>query len=905
MPLSFAKVFREELVEIGIELPIVPEAKLEEYEREFALKKSTPAATPAEEKRMAREAAVERVIIEAVDACSTDTDISALCLSGGGIRSASFALGILQTLAKFKLLGQFRYLSTVSGGGYIGSWLSIWRSLKPDHDVFEQLNELSSRDACDPEEIRGIRSNSNYITPKLGLFSADTWTVLTLYFRNLILNWLIFVPFFVGCLLFPYWWEGVLCWFEQFRTPDQEVHFRFIGIGALLLLMGLTVAIYGRFKMKGLWLTRGRFLLWVLLPFVLSAMCFCIAVPTMDPTRSIGQSIIFGSVIGVAVYFLAWLIGRRILNPPPPPVDDWELAAWVLSGGIVGVLVGCGVNLAAHAETTVSGINACNSHSASVLITAVWGISACLSAYLIGDVLYVGASSFRTRGDMDREWLARASGWLGAVAVLWAISASLVLYADILNQEAHQEARSWIARIGGVAGLITLILGGSEKTGANLATQAVKRLSLQQIASLAAIIFALALAVLLAAVGQRAAQALSPDMSSGTSVLLEAGLLAGLIAAAFGISYFVNVNRFSLHSLYRNRISRAFIGSARFAERKPDPFTGFDKDDNVCLSEVKPKENCDRHRLFHVINATLNVVATKNTAWQERKAESFVFTRLSCGNPIVRFRRTPDYATGKEKGGITLATATAISGAAVSPNQGYNSSPLIGFLLTMFNVRLGWWLGNPKGNAFWREGPNLGITPALRELAGATTDTGKWIYLSDGGHFENLGLYEMIRRRCRFIVVSDAGYDPDFKFDDLGNAVRKIYIDQGVQVSFQKFGLKPRQNPPAPGVRYAIGRIEYPGDVRPGWLLYVKPTYQATESLDIRNYATQHPDFPHESTVDQWFSESQLESYRALGASIMEDICTAGGSLNCPSMTLQELKEVAETYPYAWHVTRV
>jgi hypothetical protein len=74
----------------------------------------------------------------------------------------------------------------------------------------------------------------------------------------------------------------------------------------------------------------------------------------------------------------------------------------------------------------------------------------------------------------------------------------------------------------------------------------------------------------------------------------------------------------------------------------------------------------------------------------------------------------------------------------------------------------------------------LSIAPALKELAGATTDDGPWIYLSDGGHFENLGLYEMVRRRCRFIVVSDAGCDPQCSFEDLGNAVRKIYIDFGV-----------------------------------------------------------------------------------------------------------------------------
>jgi len=171
----------------------------------------------------------------------------------------------------------------------------------------------------------------------------------------------------------------------------------------------------------------------------------------------------------------------------------------------------------------------------------------------------------------------------------------------------------------------------------------------------------------------------------------------------------------------------------------------------------------------------------------------------------------------------------AISGAAGSPNQGYNSSPLIAFLLMVFSVRLGWWLGNPKKKTHSLEGPAWGIIPALKELAGDTTDDGKWIYLSDGGHFENLGLYEMIRRRCRIAVLSDAGCDPQFNFEDLGNAVRKIYIDFGVSVDCQKLEIRARQNPPVPGLRFAIGTITYPGSTKPGWLLYLKPTYQGTD----------------------------------------------------------------------------
>src|SRR6266446_774908 len=113
---------------------------------------------------------------------------TALCLSGGGIRSASFALGVLQALARHGLLKQFHYLSTVSGGGYIGGWLSAWRHHERDDDtVFTRLTQrggysVAQNDGfAEPAELRELRANSNFLTPKLGLLSADTWTGIALY----------------------------------------------------------------------------------------------------------------------------------------------------------------------------------------------------------------------------------------------------------------------------------------------------------------------------------------------------------------------------------------------------------------------------------------------------------------------------------------------------------------------------------------------------------------------------------------------------------------------------------------------------------------------------------------------------------------------------------------------------
>jgi len=188
-------------------------------------------------------------------------------------------------------------------------------------------------------------------------------------------------------------------------------------------------------------------------------------------------------------------------------------------------------------------------------------------------------------------------------------------------------------------------------------------------------------------------------------------------------------------------------------------------------------------------------------------------------------------------------------------------------------------------------------------VLGWTTDRNPWVYLSDGGHFENLGLYEMVRRRCRFIVVSDAGADKDFQFEDLGNAVRKIWIDLGIRVHFT--GLNALRNRARKNVDYgpglppyhAVGTIDYPaadgGESECGTILYLKPCFHRNRivNVGVRNYAALNPDFPHESTADQFFSESQFESYRALGFEMMDSVLDQAfeGFAVTPQTTLDDI----------------
>jgi hypothetical protein len=810
--------------------------------------------------------------------------LSALCLSGGGIRSAAFALGVLQTLARYGVLDKFDYVSTVSGGGYIGSFLTAWRhQARNDNSVIEGLDRGRAADGAEAPQIAGLRADSNYLTPKLGMFSADTWTVVALVVRNLMLNWVVFLPFFMAVLLIPWLCKHALDMVAH--TPGGP----WLGVGLATLCVGLGFASYGRRRSEGVWLTDQRFVLLVLGPTVVAAGCFSAAAAAFHlhhdgPLWLPPERVPAAAIAGAACYALAWL-GASMFHPASHakqqghPESDWDAAdfvSWIIAGVIAGVVLRQGIWFAA-AKTDASWL-------------AALGISWTMLSIFTGELVYVGLRSYSTRGDMDREWLARAAGWFGAWAGTWLVIATTALVGPAALRLGWGYA---IGAVGGVSGLVALVLGGGAWTAATNAAKLARCLSLTQIASISGVLFALALAVAISRL----------DMAVGCLVAdwvpfwlpkpaVEAITVAALVGFSALASRPINVNRFSLHAVYRNRLVRAFLGSARRTDppvRKPDPFTNFDPTDNPRLAEM-PK-----FPLLHVVNVTLNVVSTDNLAWQERRAESFTLTPLHAGNPLAGYQ--PTRAFGDPGGGISLGTAMAISGAAVSPNMGYSSSPLLGFLLMLFNIRLGWWLGNPSGPDFGSQGPRYGLLTMLQELANMTTATGRWIYLSDGGHFDNLGIYEMVRRRCRFIVVSEAGCDPTAALADLGNAVRKSYIDFGVRIRFDALDVTAAARPPSDSAFAWIGKIWYPGSPEPGWLLYLRPTYQGNETPDIRSYAEANPTFPDEPTSEQWFGESQFEAYRALGAHEMEQICAGGDDLSRAQplpLTLAELRDRAE-----------
>ena len=356
-----------------------------------------------------------------------------------------------------------------------------------------------------------------------------------------------------------------------------------------------------------------------------------------------------------------------------------------------------------------------------------------------------------------------------------------------------------------------------------------------------------------------------------------------LLAASilFVVSLLMRPNANSLHPLYRDRLQKAFLFVPERQLSKDDHLPEFD----TPLSKI----TC-RNGPYHLINAALNVQDSKTANWRGRNADFFVFSPLYCGSKSTEYARTADVE--HVASGFDLATVMAASGAAVSSNMGAQSIKPLAATLALLNIRLGYWLRNPQRLADAKPpaspADRSGISEFLRrnnllanyyfvaELFGLLSDQFKSIYLTDGGHIENLGIYELLRRRCRVIIVVDAEADLQMAFGSFNTLERYALIDMGIRIDlpWEKIAKESLaagkaiddegDAPKHRGPHCAIGEINYPGG-RKGILVYIKASLTGDENDYIFNYKTRYGAFPHETTLDQWFTEEQFEAYRALG----------------------------------------
>ncbi|HWN40072.1 MAG TPA: hypothetical protein VNP02_16335, partial [Gammaproteobacteria bacterium] len=842
-----------------------------------------------------------------------------LSFSGGGIRSATLNLGVLQGLARCGVLRYVDYLSTVSGGGYIGSWLTALSqrrfartaadaerahvvdttSLLPfDAAGFKSFEKGlawsagdGGRDGAEREDraIRFLREFSNYLTPRLGMFSGDTWALIAIYLRNALLNQLVLLLALVGVLLVPRLLSPSI---GSVEADESREFLAWMAAGLIVYLFtcwNLGKSLAGVTALHGRSAERApQVIQRIGVPLLLIGISgaswlgylgrWFAAITGADPSeptdwRIWSAAAVVGALLNFVTWGLAWGAARRA----EPVQGDVERDFWrtmVKYSPVAGAVFGVLLYAASLWLFTNDGDEL---YSGYKLLAAPPALAL---AILLAGVLHIGLAGKSVSAQYS-EWVSRfgglmmigAFGWiafnglvlLGPLLVAWlqglwqaAVSSgwllttfvSVVFGRNVVAASGKvprlfMAVAPWIFIVGLGVALAALLQAGlqlgvtsygsdAQQVEANAAKNALyahfARAEPSDVFGRVEIGGSSVEVRGVAAAGGAAQQsggaaALMTDYGRWLHATELPGLVAITIVLAFlltwRLSLRVDINLFSLNGMYANRLVRCYLG-ASVPERAPNPFSGMSARDDLQLQAerrsigdltmlVHPLADGARAGVasaddkpavypgpYHLINTAINLVAGGNLAYQERKAGAFLLSPLYCGfqldssssegrngEAIDAYRPTAEFSS--QPRALTLGEAVATSGAAASPNMGYHTTPAFAFLMGLLNIRLGRWVGNPysKGQldrTWLRSGPGVALFHLLREAFGLTDKDSGYVYLSDGGHFENLGIYELVRRRCRYIIACDAGADERYGFEDLANAIRKCRTDLGVEI---------------------------------------------------------------------------------------------------------------------------
>jgi hypothetical protein len=899
-----------------------------------------------------------------------------LCFSGGGIRSASFNLGVLQGLAELDLLKYVDYLSSVSGGGYIHQWLAAWSKRCSFEEVNQQLIPLpdTGNPGTHPEPIRWLRRYSNYLTPQTGLLSADTWVAIATWVRNTLLNQIILISGMLVLMLLPH-----IVAFESLVPRSGPAAAILIGLICGLWLLASDAVARNLALLRGPGADeqnssgQGAVQRLIVLPLLLAALLAALLMRMISAAPfGVNLALVFlVSAVLLGVLALAIIFGGAaplsyLRSHQDSAHFETVKAFWKQQPKCIGHVkfaIAIGAFLVVALFSAVSG--AAWIVASMVLLAHLWRYTGdwwwrtvvvllpplILAGALI-TMLFVLGLLGRTFKDERREWMARLTGWMGLYSLGWILFSGFSLFGYTIV------SRLLVWAPAGVPALLTWLggsLGGllagknSKSTGATDDKAPSKFSALEALAIVGPYVFISGLAL---AIAWFADKLLAKALVAGPWEVLFTFVVPLAICVLF--AWRVDVNEFSFHAFYRNRLARCYLGASNL-NRQPNPFTGFDEDDtNIAVGDLLPadegnpgdsgKKEGDIKKgyngPFPIFCAALNLTFGEDLAWQERKAASFVFTPLYSGYDVgwtaargknnLRFNgyvETSSYAYPPE--GIHISTAVAISGAALSPNWGYHTNPATAFLLTIFNARLGWWLRNPRtltedgktlqisdDDAVRKDGklelmmemdkhpwpsPHFSLFALISELLGQTNDTSNYVYLTDGGHFDNMGLYELVRRRCRYIVICDAEDDGDLQFGGIGMAIRKCRIDFGAEITLDLRPLAHIGDTQLSSTHCVTGSIRYPEDPdHTGTVVYIKSSLTGDEPGDIVNYKKEHPSFPHDTTLNQWFTESQFESYRRLGHHVADSVFEPASPRRLPCGTFDGRSKYFSNLRHIW-----
>jgi len=809
-----------------------------------------------------------------------------LALSGGGIRSATFSLGVLQALAKRHLLARIDYLSTVSGGGYIGSFLgALYARGHGVKDVGRVLTGLP-----EAREFRWLRDNGRFLAPT---GAGANWLAGAVLLRNWLSLLVVLAPpaflvSFVGLGLrmaieqIP--WKSNPEWWQQLRCISAPC------------APSPAAAPSPTFCVSPLWLIPALAGLWWVLPCGLSY--WLVRSGHRDSVRLwVTRAVWFLLAFGAGVLFCYWLLHQE------------HVIALVLAGILV--------------------------ISLTVLMVAAWDH-------------FSGDPDFIARNQLS-EWL--KSG------VIVAALASVLALVDSLACTAFSAWRSGLLAVGlkSLIALASTIGSAVLATHRFLAVLHTPREGSRARLPLGLLATALGSSLLLLGatlVGALCYLVVAPSCPGACASCGELACetacaactphftrwLIGIFAAA-GATCFLGqfrmfVNLSSLSTVYAARLTRAYVGASNPNRASESKFQGRESPIEPVEGDQLPWNKYTPHVQggpLHLINVTVNETVDPRVQLHQPDRHGMTMAVGPHGVSVgvkhhapwdrALFSAPPSHEPGFHlfPPGADLSRAeqpavgrwVAISGAAVATGLGTRTLWGLSVLLGVLNVRLGYWWDSAVRPDQSGRAPALGLDKSLMHFLGERlpvyryllaeflarfpgTAIDRW-YLTDGGHSENTGCYELIRRRLPFIVCCDCGADPERQFADLANLVRMVRVDFATEIEFLDEAtldalidpavrryFAPLDNFRATGSSAgyaALARIRYETvreDNATSWLIVIKPHLIGEEALDITQYQAEHPDFPQQSTGDQSFDDAQWESYRKLGFHMASRIFASG-----------------------------
>lgn len=365
---------------------------------------------------------------------------------------------------------------------------------------------------------------------------------------------------------------------------------------------------------------------------------------------------------------------------------------------------------------------------------------------------------------------------------------------------------------------------------------------------------------------------------SGWTDIIPVGIA---IVVMLAMAILVHNRRYSLHLFYRERLCSAFA-LKRVRDRDGTVAQPLNFTTKLKFSDIG-RNLAERGLAMPKLIVCCAANVTSADVPVGRFAESFTFEHDESGGPRFQYHGTERFESGDQPTGtaLTLPSIMAVSGAALSPLMGRFTYPPLRFLMALTDIRLGVWVRNPKHRS-WTEAPEEptgrigriaafvrngwrepGALYVLREAIGALSLKKRFIYLTDGGHWENLGMVELLRRRCTHVLCFDASADQVMGGQDIGRAMALARSELGVDVR-----LDPRPTMPTGDAcsddSAVLGSIVYP-DGQEGRLIYAKATLPRNATWDLHAFKSRESKFPNHSTSQQFFTDEQFEAYRSLG----------------------------------------